>query len=170
LPKGEIEMLSDRIEREVRIDAPIDIVWSVVTEPEQITQWFSDIAEFERQPGAEGTLTFRGSRKGSRSNDSQGDVVINLRVERIEPPHYFSFRWDYPRGAEPDESNAPLVEFTLTEDGEATTLKLVESGLQRPGWTEDENDDYVADHKRGWDHHLGVLRAHANTRPWRVAR
>jgi uncharacterized protein YndB with AHSA1/START domain len=154
-------MLTDRIEREIRIEASIDVVWSVVTEPEQITRWFSDSAEFELQPGAEGTLTFRGSRKGSRPNGSQREAVIALRVERAEPPRYFSFRWDYPRGAEPDESNAPLVEFILTEDGEATILKLVESGLRRPDWTDDQNGRYVEDHERGWDHHLGLLREHA---------
>jgi uncharacterized protein YndB with AHSA1/START domain len=154
-------MPTDRIEREIRIDAPIDVVWSVVTEPEQITQWFSDGAELEPQPGAEGALTFRGSRKGSRPNESQPDAVINVRVERAEPPRYFSFRWDYPDGAEPDECNAPLVEFTLIEDGEATTLKLVESGLHARN---------VADLERGWDHHLGLLRAHANTRPRGVVR
>jgi uncharacterized protein YndB with AHSA1/START domain len=156
-------MLTDRVEREIRIDAPIDVVWSVVTEPEQITQWFSDSADIELQPGAEGTLTLRGSRKGSRSNE-QPEKVVNLRIERVEPPRYFSFRWDYPAGADPDESNAPLVEFTLTEVGETTTLKLVESGLRRPDWTDDENERYVADHERGWNHHLGLLRAHAKTR------
>src|SRR5690348_16728314 len=125
-------MLIDRIEREIRIDAPIDVVWSVVTEPDQITQWFSDLAEFEPQPGADGTITFRGSRKGAVADaDAQLDVVVNLRIERVEPPSYFSFRWDYPRGAEPGESNAPLVEFMLRKDGDATLLKLVESGLQR---------------------------------------
>jgi uncharacterized protein YndB with AHSA1/START domain len=161
-------MPTDRIEREIRIDAPIDVVWSVVTEPEQITRWFSDSAEFELQPGAEGTLTFRGSRKGSRPDDSRPETVVNLRVERAEPPRYFSFRWDYPHGADPDESNAPLVEITLTADGEGTLLELVESGLRRPDRTDAENDRYVADHNRGWDHHLGLLREHADTR--RVAR
>jgi uncharacterized protein YndB with AHSA1/START domain len=163
-------MPTDRIEREIRIDAPIDIVWSVVTEPEQITQWFSDGAEFELAPGAEGTLTFRGTRKGSRPGDSKPESVVNLHVEQVEPPRYFSFRWDYPRGAEHDESNAPLVEFTLTEDGGATILKLVESGLRRDDRSEDENDRYAADHNRGWDHHLGLLRAHANTRSRPVSR
>jgi uncharacterized protein YndB with AHSA1/START domain len=162
-------MLTQRIEREIRIDAPIDVVWSVVTEPEQIAQWFSEVAEFELQPGAEGTLTFRGSRKGSRPKE-QPESVVNLRVERVEPPRYFSFRWDYPHGVEPDESNAPLVEFTLTEEGEATMLKLVESGLGRQGWTDGENEQYIADHNRGWDHHLGLLREYANTRVRRVAR
>jgi uncharacterized protein YndB with AHSA1/START domain len=154
-------MPTDRIEREIRIEAPIEVVWSVLTQPEQITRWFSDSAEFDLQPGAEGTLTFRGSRKGSRPNDWQPEGVINLRVERVEPPRYFAFRWDYPPGSDPDESNAPLVEFTLTEDGEATRLKLVESGLRRPGWTDDQNDRYVEDHQLGWDHHLGLLREHA---------
>jgi uncharacterized protein YndB with AHSA1/START domain len=163
-------MLTDRIEREIRIDAPIHVVWSVVTDPEQITEWFSDGAEFELQPGTEGTLTFRGSRKGSRPSDSQPEAVVNLRVERAEPPRYFSFRWDYPDGVEPDDRTAPLVEFTLTEDGEATTLRLVESALRRPDRTDDQNEGYVADHERGWDHHLGLLRAHANTGSRKVAR
>ncbi len=163
-------MPTDRIEREIRIEAPIDVVWSVVTDPEQITQWFSDGAELELQRGGEGTLTFRGSRKGSRPNEAQREAVVNVRVERAEPPRYFSFRWDYPDGAAPDESNAPLVEFTLTEDGEATTLKLVESGLRRPGWTDDQNARNFADHERGWDHHLGLLCAHASTHLRGVAR
>jgi uncharacterized protein YndB with AHSA1/START domain len=163
-------MLTDRIEREIQIDAPIDVVWSVVTEPEQIIQWFSDSAELDLRPGAEGTLTFRGSRKGSRPNDTRAEGIVNLRVERVEPPRYFSFRWDYPGGVEPDESNAPLVEFTLAEDGDGTRLTLVESGLQRLGWTDDQNERYVADHERGWDHHLGLLRAHAHIRPRGVAR
>jgi uncharacterized protein YndB with AHSA1/START domain len=70
---------------------PIDVVRSVLTEPEQITQWFSDSADLELRPGADGTLTFRGSRKGSRPDDSQ-ELVVNLRVERVEPPRLFSFR------------------------------------------------------------------------------
>jgi uncharacterized protein YndB with AHSA1/START domain len=163
-------MLTDRIEREIRIDAPIDVVWSVVTEPEQITQWFSDSADLDLRPGAEGTLTFRGSRKGSRPNDSQSEGIVNLRVERVEAPRYFSFRWDYARGMEPDQSDGPLVEFTLAEDGDGTRLTLVESGLQRLGWTDDQNGRYIADHRRGWDHHLGLLRAQANARARRVAR
>jgi uncharacterized protein YndB with AHSA1/START domain len=96
-------------------------------------------------------------------------MVVNLRVERIEPPRYFAFRWDYPSGVEPDESNAPLVEFTLTEDGDATTLKLVESGLRRADRPDDENDRYVADHNHGWDHFLPLLRDYANSRSERIA-
>ncbi len=47
-----------RIEQEILIDAPIDVVWRTVTEPEQISKWFSDGADLAAKPGYEGTLTF----------------------------------------------------------------------------------------------------------------
>ena len=31
--------MSLQIEREVVIDAPVDVVWRTVTEPQQISQW-----------------------------------------------------------------------------------------------------------------------------------
>src|SRR6266576_1819982 len=33
------------IEKEVVIEAPLEVVWRVVTDPEQIRQWFADEAE-----------------------------------------------------------------------------------------------------------------------------
>ena len=74
-------MLTDRIEREIRIDAPIDLVWSVLTEPDQITQWFRDSADLDLRPEAEGTLTFRGSRKG-RSVPCMSRAFSRIRVMR----------------------------------------------------------------------------------------
>ena len=47
------------IERDIEIEAPVDVVWRTITEPEQIRTWFSDVVELEAQPGAVGTLTFR---------------------------------------------------------------------------------------------------------------
>ena len=35
------------IEREIVIDAPADVVWRTITEPEQIAQWFADRVELE---------------------------------------------------------------------------------------------------------------------------
>lgn len=35
-------MVPDSIEREVLIDAPEEVVWSIVTEPAHMGQWLSD--------------------------------------------------------------------------------------------------------------------------------
>ena len=38
-------MVPERIEREIVIDAPLEVVWSIVTEPAHVGSWFSDSAE-----------------------------------------------------------------------------------------------------------------------------
>src|SRR5262249_3743007 len=111
-------MRADRIEREIEIDAPIDVVWAVVTDPERMAEWFSDTAELDICPGGEGRLTWR-------QKATNREATVNVRVERLEPPSYFSFRWSYPDGSEPQPTNAPLVEFTLEARGESTRLRLV---------------------------------------------
>jgi hypothetical protein len=44
-------MAGDRIERDVLIEAPIDVVWEVISRPEQIVHWFSDEAQLDLRPG-----------------------------------------------------------------------------------------------------------------------
>src|SRR5258708_7619816 len=145
-------MPADRIEREIDIDAPIDVVWTVITKPEHITGWFSDSAELDGRPGGEGRL-------GWDAPDHK--MVVNLRVERLEPPHFFSFRWDYPDGAEPDETSAPLVEFSLEARGESTHLRLVESGLETIARSDEEKETFFSEHTNGWARIAERLRDYA---------
>ena len=84
--------------------------------------------------------------------------TVRLLVESVEPPHRFSFRWDYPDGAKADEGNSLRVEFTLTAEGPSTRLRVTESGfpaLERP---EDEKAAYADARTKGWDIHLASLR------------
>src|SRR5207247_6548320 len=75
------------IEKEVVIEAPLEVVWRVVTDPEQIRQWFADEAEVELRVGGNGRLRFK-------SGDS-----YQLQVEALEPPRRFAFRWVQPEGS-----------------------------------------------------------------------
>jgi uncharacterized protein YndB with AHSA1/START domain len=147
-------MPADRIERVIDIDAPIDVVLTVITEPEHINRWFTDSAEIDLRPGGEGR--FGWDVKGtSRQN------VDNLRVERLDPPHFFSFRWCDPDGDDPTEANAPLVEFSLEAQGGSTRLRLVESGLEKIARSADEKETYFAEHTSGWTHFAERLRDYA---------
>jgi uncharacterized protein YndB with AHSA1/START domain len=147
-------MAADRIEREIDIDAPIDVVWTVITEPEHITGWFTDSAELEVRPGGEG-------RFGWDVKTTNRRTVSNLRVERVDPPHFFSFRWNHPDGDDPTETNAPLVEFSLEARGSSTRLRLVESGLETIACSEDERESYFAEHTSGWARITDTLRDYA---------
>jgi len=93
------------IDRDVLIEAPVDVVWRTITEPDQISQWFASKVELVVEPGAHGYMEF---------GDQGGPVV----VEVVDPPTRFSFRWNHPRGEEPVTGNSMLVEFTLTPEGD----------------------------------------------------
>lgn len=127
-----------RIEREVVIDAPVEVVWRTITEPDQISQWFADRVELVVEPGARGFMGF---------GDRGGPVV----VETVDPPTLFSFRWNRPGGEEPVAGNSLLVEFTLVPDGgDRTCLRVLESGLELFAWPDAEKERYAEEHRGGW--------------------
>lgn len=99
-------MAGDRIERDVLIEAPIDVVWEVISRPEQIVHWFGDEAQLDLRPGGEGVLTFE-------MKAANQPAAYHLRFEAVEPPRRLAYRWVYPRGEEPRPENSMLVEFTL---------------------------------------------------------
>src|ERR1700729_792386 len=133
------------IEREVVIEAPAEVVWRTITEPDQMSQWFAERVELVLEPGAHGYLDF---------GDQGGPVV----VETVDPPIRFSFRWNYPSGAEPVAGNSMLVEFTLTaEGGERTRLRVTESGHELLAWPDAETERYAAEHQGGWGEYLARL-------------
>jgi uncharacterized protein YndB with AHSA1/START domain len=133
------------IERDVLIEAPVDVVWRTITEPDQISLWFADRVELVAEPGVHGYLGF---------GDQGGPVV----VEAVEPPTRFSFRWNHPRGEEPVAGNSMLVEFTLVPEGaERTRLRVVESGHELRAWPETEQRRYAEEHQEGWSEFLDRL-------------
>ncbi len=149
-------MAAGPIEREILIAAPAEVVWRVITEPGQISRWFSDEAELDGRPGTDGTLTWRpGGRGGSESGMS-----VPIRVVDAEYPHSFSFRWGHTEGATPDEQNSALVEFILTAEAAGTRLRVIESGIDAVAHGPDEQARYRKDHEGGWERHLGELLDH----------
>ena len=141
-------MVPERIEREVLIEAPLDVVWAVVTEPDHVAGWFGDSAEIDLRPGGKAVLTW----------EKHGSALA--RVERVEPPHTFSFRWARPMGAEPGEGNSTLVEFNLSAEGERTRLRVVESGFPALDGSDDEKEKYAEGNTEGWKAELGDLQAY----------
>ena len=133
------------IERDILIEAPIEVVWRTVTEPDQMALWFADKVDIEVKPGAHGYMGF----------GEQGGPVV---VEAVEPPTRFAFRWNHPAGEEPTATNSLLVEFTLSPEGEHTRLtgqrERASSSLDRP---DIDKAKYADEHNHGWGEFLGRL-------------
>jgi uncharacterized protein YndB with AHSA1/START domain len=140
------------IDREVVIEAPVEVVWRTITEPSQLSQWFASRVDLVIEPGAHGYLEF---------GDQGGPVV----VETVEPPTRFSFRWNYPSAEEPAVGNSMLVEFTLTPQGdEQTHLRVTESGHELRDWPDAEKQRYADEHRGGWVEYLDNLATLATKR------
>jgi uncharacterized protein YndB with AHSA1/START domain len=138
-------MADQVIEREVLIEAPAEVVWRTITEPDQMSLWFADRVELVAEPGARGYVHF---------GDQGGPVV----VETVDPHTRFSFRWNHPLDEEPRDSNSMLVVFTLTPEGdERTRLRVTESGHELRDWPETEKQRYADEHQGGWTTFLDRL-------------
>ena len=135
---------TDRIEKNVTLDAPRSRVWRALTEVEQFNAWFGVALESPFAPGAEvsGKITFRGYEH----------VEMTLWIETIEPERFFSFRW-HPYAIEPgvDFSAEPTtrVSFTLEDEGAATRLRIVESGFD--AIPESRRAKAFTMNSKGWD-------------------
>lgn len=136
----------DRIEHEIVVDAPVERVWAVITEPEHIGAWFGDSAEVDLRPGGDMTLSW--NQHGS----------FAARVEQVDAPHLFAFRWARPAGEELRAGNSTLVEFSVAAEGDQTKLRVVESGFPSLDSDEAEKAKYAEENTKGWQAELEDLR------------
>ena len=142
-------MVPDTITREIDIDAPPDVVWGIVTEARHLAGWFSDEAEIDLRPGGAMLLTWH------------GHGTYRARVETVEPPRTFAFRWVRREGVEPVEGGSTLVVMTLTPNGAGTRLQVVETGFSDLAWPEHDRARYAGENAEGWIVELDELRAYA---------
>ena len=150
-------MKPDRIERDITVAAPIERVWAVLTRPEHIAVWFGAgtpnpaPVDIDLRPG--GVMVLDHGEYGR----------FPTRIEHVEPPTYFAYRWAsaYP-GELATDDNSTLVEFRLTATNDKTLVQVVETGfasLVIPADRE-ETAGYES-HSEGWTEVIKALAVHA---------
>ena len=118
--------ITDRIEKRLEVRAPRARVWRALADAKEFGAWFGIELDRAFAPGAvvHGRLTTK----------NYEHVTLELLIERVEPEHYFSYRW-HPGAVDPkvDYSAEPttLVEFKLKEIAGGTEITIVESGFDR---------------------------------------
>ncbi|MGP4060678.1 SRPBCC domain-containing protein [Halobacillus sp. H74] len=141
-------MNKDAIEREVLINASIQTVWDLVSDP---AWWVGDAPGPDKVKVA-GSLIMADTKYGE----------FPVIIEKENPPSYLACRWasSFP-GVEPKEGNSTMVEFMLKAEGGGTWLRVVESGFSSLTVSEEEQEKFFKGNVEGWKYQLEVLRKRA---------
>ena len=145
---------SDRIERQILLEAPRSKVWHALTDAEAFGDWFGVNLKGQRfavGETARGHITYPGYEH----------LVCEMQVERIEPERLFAYRW-HPYAVDPavDYSQEPttLVEFTLEADAGGILLRLAESGFDHIPLA--RRAEAYRMNSGGWDEQMGNIQRH----------
>lgn len=144
--RGETVGATDRIDREITINAPVGRVWALVTEP---GWWVGEGEDSGRERRREGGLDVIDSPYGS----------FPVRVETVEPKTYVAYRWasGFP-GEVPAEGNSTLVEFWLTEKDGGTLVRVAESGFSSLAVADEVGNGSFEGNTKGWAQQCELLR------------
>ena len=152
---------TDRIEKEVVLQAPQERVWRAISDAREFGDWFGMELDGAFTAGARMTGRIKPTIADPDVAEMQKPHTgkrVEFFVDRVEPMDLFSFRW-HPFAIDPnvDYSHEPmtLVTFTLEPQGAATLLRIVETGfdsvpLERRAAAFEANDE-------GWSKQVEVI-------------
>jgi uncharacterized protein YndB with AHSA1/START domain len=148
--------MTDRIEKTIDLNAPIERVWRAVSDHKEFGAWFKVKLEAPFAVGQEA--------RGGITHPGYEHVTWRAQVVAIEPPKRFAFTW-HPYGIDPDvdytKEEPTLVEFLLEPAGTGTRLTIIESGFDKvPAHRREEafrmNDG-------GWTQQVQNIKAHVES-------
>lgn len=127
--------VTDRIEKQVLLRAPLGRVWQALTDATEFGQWFGVKFDGAFKAGAivtgRITPTTVDDEVAKMQKPYEG-LRFEIVIDRIEPKALFSFRW-HPFAVDPkvDYSGEAmtLVAFSLREVPEGVLLTVTESGF-----------------------------------------
>ena len=132
-------MKNDPIVIERKLNAPIQRVWSALTNHKDMKQWYFDLPGFRPEVGYEFTFTA----------ENEGRSWKHLcKVTEVVPGKKITYSWRY----EGYPGNS-FVTFELFPDGDKTKLKLSHTGLET--FPQDVADLQRKNFETGWTDIIG---------------
>jgi uncharacterized protein YndB with AHSA1/START domain len=119
------ETTTDRIEKEILLNAPRERVWRALSDKTEFGTWF-------RMKFGPGTFTAGETVSAQILHPGYEHVVFDIIVVDVDPMSRFSYRWHpFAMHANVDYSAEPrtLIEFTLSDAPGGTLLRVVQSGF-----------------------------------------
>jgi uncharacterized protein YndB with AHSA1/START domain len=118
--------MTDRIEKQIELKAPVSRVWRAITDYREFGTWFRAKLDSPFQPGK---VT-----RGKMSHPKYEHLSWEVTVKEMQPERLFSFTW-HPYALDPNvdysKETPTLVEFRLKTIEGGTLLVVTESGFDK---------------------------------------
>lgn len=125
----------DRVEQEVHVQAPPEVVFGFFTDPALHGRWIGVHATLDPRRGGTYRIVMTGTA-----------TVVGTYLE-VEPPHRLVFTWGFENNPHIPPGSS-TVTVTLTADHNGTWVRLVHTGLPHPA---------IPQHHQGWTGYLAQL-------------
>ena len=153
--------VSNQIEKEVMLRAPLSRVWQALTNSKEFGTWFGVAFDGPFVAGSPvwGTVTMtKMDEEIAKHQKPYEGMRFQVFVERIEPQSAFAFRWNPGTDVNFDAAKDPmtLVTFTLHQVSDGVLLKVVESGFdQLPA---ERRAKAFTENEGGWTMQMTLIR------------
>ena len=130
-------MITDRIEKEVVLRAPLERVWRAISDADEFGQWFGVRFDgpFVAGTAVTGAITpTTVDEEVARMQEPHAGKANTWQIVAVEPQRRLAFRWHpfaVDAGADYSQEPTTLVEFTLTQTDDGVLLRIVESGFDK---------------------------------------
>ncbi len=149
---------TDRIEKQIEVNANVTRVWRALTDYREFGQWF--------RVNLEGPFVVGETTRGQITYPGYEHVTMEVIVDAIEAEQRFAFWWrPYAIDPQVDYSAEPrtLVEFTLEATATGTRVRVTESGFD--GIPAHRRDEAFRMNEGGWAAQVTNIRDHVESNP-----
>ncbi len=150
--------MTDRIEKQVELNAPLSRVWRALADPNEFGQWF--------RVKLDGPFVVGQVSRGFITYPGYEHVRWEATIEAIEPERLLRFRWPHPKSLDQqDYAGEPttIVEFRLEPLSNGTRLLLTESGFD--ALPSDRRADAFRSNEGGWTEQMKNVANHIAATP-----
>jgi uncharacterized protein YndB with AHSA1/START domain len=162
-------MNTDRIEKQILLQAPAARVWEAVSDSKRFGTWFGVAFDGPFVAGSRVTgkiVPTAVDQEVAKLQKPHEGKAFEFWVERIEPKHRIAFRW-HPYAVDPglDYSREPttLIVFELQSVSGGTQLTISESGFDQIPLA--RRAQAFAANEGGWAHQSMLIKKYLATDP-----
>jgi len=136
-----IDRSSRHVEISTEIDAPPEIVFRYLTDPERFSRWLGAKVELDPRPGGAVRLHFEAY-----------ETVVTGEIRELVPARRFAMTWGVESGSKSEGMPPGTTEVVISLEpiGEGTRVTLRHTGLP--------SEAERRDHEEGWRGYLERLR------------